>query len=150
VAVVVQFLENNVFVPKIMDSAVGVHPVVTLLALVAFADLFGALGMLLAIPLAAILQVLTERWLLQSEGTEPEAPLGRDRASRALYEARELMQDVRSQLRSKRDVPTNETDKVEDAIESIAADLERQLAAYEGTAAARSEPPLWLRWGTAR
>jgi predicted PurR-regulated permease PerM len=134
-AVCVQLLENNLLVPTIMDNAVGVHSVVSLLALVAFTDLFGAIGMVLAVPLAAMVQVVFERWVFTPE---PEAakPVRRDLHGRALWELRELMQDVRTRLRHKDDAATNEADEVEDSIEAIASELEKQLAAADESAAA--------------
>jgi len=50
VAVVVQLVESTIVVPRVMDRAVGVRPVVTLLALAIFELLFGLLGALLAVP----------------------------------------------------------------------------------------------------
>jgi predicted PurR-regulated permease PerM len=124
----VQFVENNVLVPRIMDQSVGVHPVVTILALAGFGTLMGVAGVILAIPLAAIVQVLLHRFLLRKEAMEPPLMVGRDRIGRLRYEAHELMQDVRSQLRQKREATTDDVDWAEDAIESLAADLERALA----------------------
>jgi hypothetical protein len=130
-AIAVQVLENNVLVPMIMDNAVGVHSVVSLLALVAFTDLFGAIGMILAVPLAAILQVIFERWVFAVETPESAIPVRRDVSGRALWELRELIQDIRIQLREKPDAPTNDADEIEDSIEALAADLERQLSAQD-------------------
>ncbi len=53
-----QFLEGNVVSPKIMGSAVGLHPVWILLALLAGGALFGLTGMFLAVPVAAVAGVL--------------------------------------------------------------------------------------------
>jgi predicted PurR-regulated permease PerM len=58
VYVVVQFLEGNVLTPKIVGEAVGLHPVAVIFALMVFGKILGFLGLLLAIPLAAILNVL--------------------------------------------------------------------------------------------
>jgi predicted PurR-regulated permease PerM len=59
-----QFLENNLLVPHVMRKTVGVNPVITLLAIVAFGSLFGFAGLMLAIPMAAVVQILLERSLL--------------------------------------------------------------------------------------
>lgn len=53
-----QFLEGNIVSPRIMGSAVGLHPVWILLALVAGEALFGLTGMFLAVPVAAVAGVL--------------------------------------------------------------------------------------------
>jgi len=54
----VQLLEGTLLTPKIVGDSVGLHPVVVMLALVVGANLFGFLGILLAVPVAAVLQVL--------------------------------------------------------------------------------------------
>lgn len=56
-----QFLEGNVLYPKLVGSSIGVHPVWLMFSLFAFAVLFGAVGVLIAVPLAAISGVLV-RW----------------------------------------------------------------------------------------
>ncbi len=53
-----QFLEGNVLYPKLVGRSIGVHAVWLMFALFAFALLFGAVGVLLAVPLAAITGVL--------------------------------------------------------------------------------------------
>ena len=51
--VAVQMVESNVLGPRIVGHAVGLHPVASLLALIVFAQLFGAFGALLATPIVA-------------------------------------------------------------------------------------------------
>src|SRR4029453_17133808 len=53
-----QFLEGYVLAPKLVGESVGLHPVWLMFALFAFAYLFGFVGMLLAVPLAAAFGVL--------------------------------------------------------------------------------------------
>jgi predicted PurR-regulated permease PerM len=48
-----QFLEGNVLAPKLVGESVGLHPVWLIFALFAFGYLFGFVGLLLAVPLAA-------------------------------------------------------------------------------------------------
>jgi predicted PurR-regulated permease PerM len=48
-----QFLEGNVLAPKLVGESVGLHPVWLMFALFAFGYLFGFVGLLLAVPLAA-------------------------------------------------------------------------------------------------
>ena len=59
VILVGQFLEGNVLSPKLVGGSVGLHPVWLIFALLAFGYLFGFLGLLLAVPLAAAVGVLT-------------------------------------------------------------------------------------------
>lgn len=60
-----QFLEGNVLTPKLVGKSVGLHPVWLLFALSAFGTLFGFVGMLIAVPVAAALGVLTRFGLTQ-------------------------------------------------------------------------------------
>jgi predicted PurR-regulated permease PerM len=53
-----QFLEGYVLAPKLVGESIGLHPVWLMFALFAFAYLFGFVGMLLAVPLAAASGVL--------------------------------------------------------------------------------------------
>ncbi len=53
--VVVQQLENYLLVPLIMRKAVGLHPVVVIIALLIGGKLLGILGILLAVPAAAVI-----------------------------------------------------------------------------------------------
>jgi predicted PurR-regulated permease PerM len=125
----IQALENVFLVPRVMGHTVGVSPVVTLLALVAFGTLFGLAGALLAIPLAAIIQLLLDRYVLTKRPVEEAPPPGRDRLSVLRYEAQELVADARNQLREKSGLALDDqSDAVEDAIEALAADIDSLLA----------------------
>ena len=53
-----QMLEGNVLTPKLVGEKVGLHPVWVMFALLAGATLFGFLGVLIAVPVAAIIGVL--------------------------------------------------------------------------------------------
>ena len=54
-----QMVEGNILTPKLVGSSVGLHPVWLIFALTAFGTLFGFVGMLVAVPVAAMLGVLT-------------------------------------------------------------------------------------------
>ncbi|MEM6305541.1 MAG: AI-2E family transporter [Pseudomonadota bacterium] len=56
--VIGQVIEGNVLTPKLVGSSVGLHPVWLILALSVFGSLFGFIGMLVAVPVAAALGVL--------------------------------------------------------------------------------------------
>ena len=58
VVIVGQFFEGNVLAPKLVGRSVGLHPVWLMFALFAFSYLFGFVGLLLAVPLAAAAGVL--------------------------------------------------------------------------------------------
>jgi predicted PurR-regulated permease PerM len=53
-----QFIEGNVLAPKLVGDSVGLHPVWLMFALLAFGYLFGFVGLLVAVPLAATIGVL--------------------------------------------------------------------------------------------
>jgi predicted PurR-regulated permease PerM len=57
--VVGQILEGNILTPKLVGDAVGLHPVWVIFALLAGGTLFGFVGILLALPAAAVIGVLT-------------------------------------------------------------------------------------------
>lgn len=55
--VLVQVLEGLVLTPRIVGQSVGLHPAVVIVALLIGADLFGFLGLLVAVPAAAVVKV---------------------------------------------------------------------------------------------
>ncbi len=56
--VIIQQLENSVLVPKIMQAAVGLNPLAAILSFVVGGTLFGLPGAIIAVPTAALLQVI--------------------------------------------------------------------------------------------
>ena len=54
-----QLLEGNVLSPKLVGESAGLHPVWLIFALLTFGFLFGFVGLLLAVPVAAAAGVLT-------------------------------------------------------------------------------------------
>jgi predicted PurR-regulated permease PerM len=54
---VVQTLEGFVLVPRIVGGSIGMHPVTVIVALLIGGDLLGFLGLIVAVPLAAVIQV---------------------------------------------------------------------------------------------
>ena len=57
---VVQGLESFVLTPKIVGKSLGMHPVTVIVALMIGGDLLGFLGLLVAVPLAAVVQVFVQ------------------------------------------------------------------------------------------
>jgi predicted PurR-regulated permease PerM len=128
--IIIQQLENSLLVPRVMRKAVGVNPFVSLLAIFAFSSLFGITGALMAIPLAAIIQILLDRFVFDPASAELEVSPGRDYASRLRYEAQDLVQDLRKQARLKKggsDQRVKQIDQVMDEIEAITTDLDALL-----------------------
>jgi predicted PurR-regulated permease PerM len=60
-----QFIEGNILQPKLLGNAVGLHPVWLMFSLLAFGSLFGFVGVLLAVPVAAAIGVLVRFALSQ-------------------------------------------------------------------------------------
>ncbi len=58
----VQQLEANFLVPKIMGKAVGLSPVIIIFAILIGGKLFGLTGVILAVPAAAVVSVLVKEW----------------------------------------------------------------------------------------
>jgi predicted PurR-regulated permease PerM len=126
-ALTIQVLENTILVPRVMRRAVGVNPFVSLLALAAFGSLFGIAGALLAIPMAAVLQIVVGRLLIEPQAGGP-TPEGRDSVSVLQVETRALIQDMRRHvLRSEPGLEDRAKD-IEEGLEAIAADLDAVLA----------------------
>jgi len=66
--IVIQQLENNVIVPKVMQKTVGLNPIVVILVILLGAKLAGVLGALLSIPVAVSIMTIAGDWF----GTEEE------------------------------------------------------------------------------
>ena len=67
-----QILEGFVLVPYLVGDRIGLHPLAVIFALMAFGQLFGFVGVLLALPASAALLVLMRG--LQRELAAAEAP----------------------------------------------------------------------------
>lgn len=60
---VVQFIEGTFLTPRIVGESVGIHPLAAMLALIVGGQLFGLVGLILAIPGAAAVRVLVRHAL---------------------------------------------------------------------------------------
>jgi predicted PurR-regulated permease PerM len=70
--VVIHVIESELVGPRIVGKAIGLHPVVSLLALVAGAELFGIWGALFASPLAGVLQSIIVAFWREWREQHPE------------------------------------------------------------------------------
>lgn len=61
VFLVVQQLDNIYLSPRIMEGKLGLHPVMTILAVIVGGKLFGMAGLLFSVPLVAMLKILVKR-----------------------------------------------------------------------------------------
>jgi hypothetical protein len=142
--IAIQVVENNLLVPRIMDQSVGVNAIVSILAIAAFGLLFGIGGAILAIPLAAILQILIKRFLFELPPPEDAInntpltapvmmpPNSRDQFGKLRLEAQELAQDIRKQARGEETPADTAAEQIEDLIEAIAVDLDKLLVEAKG------------------
>lgn len=79
VFVIVQVFEGTILTPRIMGEKVGLSPVVVIIALLVGADLLGFLGLLIAVPLAAVINVFVKDALVRYQNSpffleKPKAP----------------------------------------------------------------------------
>ena len=58
VYLIIQQLENNVIVPKVMQRAVGLNPIITIIAMMIGFKLAGILGIIIAVPVATALSIV--------------------------------------------------------------------------------------------
>jgi predicted PurR-regulated permease PerM len=75
--VIIQQIEGNLLQPIIMSRAVDLHPALVVFAILVMGTLFGIVGVFLAVPLVAALQVLVrELWVQKMDqmGTDPNPP----------------------------------------------------------------------------
>jgi predicted PurR-regulated permease PerM len=56
-----QMLESFVLTPKLVGERIGLHPLAVIFSLMAFGQLFGFLGVLVALPVSAVLLVAIRR-----------------------------------------------------------------------------------------
>ena len=69
--IILQQIENNVLVPKVMQRAVGLNPIVSIIALLVGAKVAGIVGVILAIPVATAISVIVrELWNVKEVAEE--------------------------------------------------------------------------------
>lgn len=73
VYLIVQQVEGNILVPRIMSKAVGLNPVIVILAIIVGGKLYGLMGVFLSVPLAATISVIAEDWQLIRETFSPRS-----------------------------------------------------------------------------
>lgn len=137
---VIQQIENNYLVPRVMNRQIGINALVTLLAFAALTLLLGPPGALIAVPAGAIIQMLLGRYLLEPDATVEKQVTGRDHVSVLRYGTQELIGDMRRRARQNADEIGDDALVVEDHLEAIALDLDSLLASYEDRVGAQGGP----------
>ena len=80
----VHILEGDVLGPRIVGKAVGVHPAVSLIALIAGGELFGIWGAIFASPIAGLVQAILTAFWKQWRKTHPDQfPTGEAKTTEA-------------------------------------------------------------------
>jgi len=137
-AVLIQFFENNVLIPRIMDRAVGVSALVGLLAILAFGALYGIVGIFIAIPMAAVIQVLIDTMVVNVEPVAEPAGLPDGPWDDLRARVRALRQQARVRLRGRDSrmgidpaLPDHVVDAVDQNIEVAAARIEKLISVAE-------------------
>jgi predicted PurR-regulated permease PerM len=72
VFVVLHVIEGDVVGPRIVGSAIGLHPAISIIALIAGAELFGLWGALFASPIAGVAQAVTVTFWREWKNAHPE------------------------------------------------------------------------------
>lgn len=142
IAVFIQLLEGYALSPVVMRHAVGVSALIGLLSILAFGALYGMLGVLIAIPVAAVGQVLfdaviAEKAVEVQSGPEPLVELRR-RLRNVRERARERMRTRESRMGIDPELADHVVDAVDQRIEEAAERIEALLAATDEAAPAAS------------
>lgn len=92
-----QFFEGNILTPKLVGTSIGLHPVWLIFALTAFGTLFGFVGMLIAVPVAASIGVVARFAIEQYHDSRLYTGLAAlDQGTDAAYEAAAELNDADS------------------------------------------------------
>ena len=128
---VIQMMENLWLVPRIMKNSMGVNPIIILLSLVAFGTVFGFAGAVLALPLAAIIQLILDRILISAEESNDSSSDKEANVPSMLDESRRLLQILDGTSNNNDSVLDNisEADQLE--IRSITQELDMVLQELE-------------------
>ncbi|MBU0636886.1 MAG: AI-2E family transporter [Patescibacteria group bacterium] len=68
---IIQLVENNILVPKIMQKAVGINPVISIVALLIGFKIAGVVGAILSIPVATAVSILVKDIIDNKKDIEP-------------------------------------------------------------------------------
>jgi predicted PurR-regulated permease PerM len=138
-SIIIQMAENNILVPRLMGRSVGVSPIMVILAVFAFSSLLGITGAFLAIPLAAIFQVLMDHLIMHagiSHAEEPgEGSIGIMSTTRARI--RQLRAEGLQRLRTGDDrisLSKGDRDDVDSQVDHLLSKADQTLVAAAQTA----------------
>jgi predicted PurR-regulated permease PerM len=104
---VIQFLDNNVIVPRIVSSKVSVNALISILVVLLGGTLWGFSGMFLSIPFVAVLKIIFDR-------IEELKPWGKLLGDRMPVNVPGLVVNKEEQGEGKTEEPENEVEKAEE------------------------------------
>ncbi len=64
---IIQQSENNILVPLVMNRTLGISPLIIFISMIIGGTIFGFLGVLMAVPIAVVINILFEEY-----GKEPK------------------------------------------------------------------------------
>jgi len=70
--IIVQQLENNIVVPKVMEKSVGLNPIVVIIVMLIGVTVAGFVGLLIAVPVAAIISIIASDFFEKRESKESQ------------------------------------------------------------------------------
>jgi predicted PurR-regulated permease PerM len=129
--IAIQALENVLLVPRIMKNSMGVHPIIILLSLITFNAIFGFLGALLALPLAAIIQLILEGVILSAATPSKRVQSEDDRTIEELINESEVAYQII--IGDENSVFHNMSKQARKEITGIAQELDNLLKAIKTT-----------------
>ena len=131
----IQGFENNVLIPRLMSRAVGVSSLVGLVAVLAFGVLYGILGVFIAIPMTAAIQVVIDRLIINAEPVTELASVTvnpwetlRARVHSVRQRARERMRSRESRIGIDPDNTDHVIDAADQKIEQAVERVEKMIA----------------------
>jgi|GEM_PF-172403 len=139
-SIVIQVAENNIMIPRLMGRSVGVSPVIVILAIFSFSTLLGVSGAFLAIPLAAILQVLMDHLVVHAGVIPVDEPAPDNTNVMATMRAqiRRLRAEGLQRLRTGNErisLATGDPDDVDSQVDHLLSKADQTLTEAEHTKA---------------
>lgn len=126
--ILIQTLENMFLLPRVMNKSIGVNPILILLSMVAFGSAFGFPGVLIALPLAAMLQFIINRIVTAPDSLSMESH-PRAMNIQPLLEEGERLERIVSNISSNGSKSFNELPEVtQTEINTIVHELNQFLA----------------------
>lgn len=70
---IIQFIDGNIINPRLLSNQIKIHPLFVIACIIAGGTLGGVLGMLIAVPVGALIKVQFERFLERRQVANAEA-----------------------------------------------------------------------------